>query len=109
MLPLGSQNSRMKRMNSTATAKETRLHIRASASQKALLARAARSRHLNVSQFVLQTCLEAAEKVVQEKEAVSVLRVSATEHDWLMKKLQEPPRDNAALRRALHDAPTWKS
>ncbi len=103
-------------MNAPAPPKVTRLHIRASASQKALLAQAAQARHLNVSQFVLQTCLEAAEKAVQEQkererdaEISSVIRVSAESFDWLMKKLDEPPQDNPALRHLLAEPPRWKS
>ena len=118
---MGAQNGIMvleleeeKTMNSPIATKATRLHIRTSASQKDLLSRAAHSRHLNVSQFVLQTCLEAAEKVVQEKQAqkdmekdMDVVRVSAEHYDWLMQKLEEPPQDNAALRRLLAEAPVW--
>ena len=101
--------------------KDTRLHLRASPSQKELLARAAKTRHLNLTQFVLQACLEAAEKVVREQEVreqevreqearqatQSVIRVSAQHHDWLMQKLDEPPQDNPALRRLLAESPRW--
>lgn len=98
-------------MNSPTAQKDSRLHIRTSPGQKALLAQAAQARHLNVSQFVLQTCLEAAEKVVREKAAqpdfASAIRVSATEYDWLMQKLEEPPQGNAALRRVLTEPTIW--
>ena len=94
-------------MKSNAAQKEERLHIRTSPSQKALLTRAAKRRHLNVSQFVLQTCLEAAEKVVHEEEALTAILVSAEEYDWLMQKLEEPPQDVPNLRRLLNDAPVW--
>ena len=95
--------------------KETRLHLRASPDQKELLARAAKTRHLNLTQFVLQACLEAAEKVVREQEAQQeaqqeaprVIRVSAEHYDWLMQKLDEPPQDNPALRRLLGESPRW--
>lgn len=115
---------------STQTApkdKDTRLHLRASPSQKELLARAAKTRHLNLTQFVLQACLEAAEKVVREQEVreqemhereareqeareatQGVIRVSAQHHDWLMQKLDEPPQDNPALRALLAESPRWK-
>lgn len=105
---------------STQTApkeKDTRLHLRTSPSQKELLARAAKTRHLNLTQFVLQACLEAAEKVVREQEAQeaqceqatqSVIQVSAQHHDWLMQKLDEPPQDNPALRQLLAESPRWK-
>ncbi len=94
-------------MSSSTTVKESRLHIRASSNQKALLSRAAQSRQVKVSQFVLQTSLEAAEKVVREQEAASVIRVSAEHYDWLMKKLEEPPQENLALRQLLAAPPRW--
>lgn len=90
-----------------STIKEKRLHIRASASQKALLERAAKRRHVNVSQFVLQTCLEAAEKAVREEDAQSAIRVSGEEYDWLMEKLAEPPQELPALRRLLEESTVW--
>lgn len=88
-------------------AKAERLHIRASPSQKDLLTRAAQRRHLNVSQFVLQTCLEAAAQVVREEETLATIRVSAAEFDWLMARLEEPPQEVPALRRLLAEAPVW--
>lgn len=94
-------------MSSETTTKEKRLHIRASASQKALLERAAKRRHVNVSQFVLQTCLEAAEKAVREEEAPGVIRVSAAEYDWLMQKLAEPPQEISELRHLLEESAVW--
>lgn len=90
-----------------ATPKEDRLSIRANTQQKELLARAAQARHLKVSQFVLQTCLEAAEKVVREQEAERTIIVSAEEYAWLLQKLEEPPQDNPALRRLLQQKPVW--
>ena len=101
-------------MNLPTHTKATRLHIRTSASQKELLAQAAQTRHLNVSQFVLQTCLEAAEKTLQEQkerdaEIPGAIRVSADHFDWLMKKLEEPPQENPALRHLFAESPRWKS
>ncbi len=92
--------------------KEERLHIRTSPTQKALLTRAAKRRHLNVSQFVLQTCLEAAEKVVREEEALNTktlttILVSAEQYDWLLQKLEEPPQELPELRRLLSETPVW--
>ena len=50
--------------NLITTQKETRLSIRASEPEKAILAQAARARHLNISQFVLQASLDAAQAVL---------------------------------------------
>ncbi len=95
--------------NTAQKQKEERLHIRTSPTQKALLTRAAKRRHLNVSQFVLQTCLEAAEKVMREEEALTTILVSAEQYDWLLQKLEEPPQELPELRRLLGETPVWKS
>jgi len=54
-------------------------------------------------------CPEAAGKVVQEEEALTTIRVSAEEYDWLMEKLEEPPQDLPDLRRLLAEAPVWNA
>ena len=86
--------------------KQDRLHIRTLPRQKELLARAAKARHLNVSQFVLQTSLEAAEKVIREEE-VEVIKLNTADFDILMRKLEEPPQDKPTLRRLLTESPVW--
>ena len=91
-------------MSSQAALKEERLHIRTSPSQKALLARAAQRRHLNVSQFVLQVSLSEAERILKEETTIAV---SAEEYEWLMEKLEEPPQEVPNLRRLLAEAPVW--
>ena len=66
------------------------LNIRTSALQKQKLAEAARIQNLNMSQFVLNKSLEAAEQVIADQ---TIIRVSAEEYDWLVAKMEEPPRD----------------
>lgn len=75
--------------------KAAQLNIRASATQKAKLAEAARLQNMNVSQFVLSKSLDAAEAVIADQRLV---RVGKEEYDWLMAKLEEPPQDIPALR-----------
>ena len=87
--------------------KAARLHIRASSEQKELLARAARARHVNVSQFVLQTCLEAAQNIVGEQAASETVSIGAQEYDWLMRKLEEPPQELPELRALLREPTEW--
>jgi uncharacterized protein (DUF1778 family) len=77
------------------TQKAEQLNIRASASQKAKLAEAARLQNMNVSQFVLSKSLDAAEQVIADQR---LIRVSKAEYDWLVAKLEEPPQDIPALR-----------
>lgn len=83
---------------------EDRLSIRANASQKSTLRRAAEARHMNVSQFVLQASLQAATQVLAEE---SQIVVSAEEYGWLAKLMDEPPRDRPKLRAALSEKPVW--
>lgn len=75
--------------------KAEQLNIRASAAQKAKLAEAAHLQNMNVSQFVLNRSLDAAEEIIADQR---LIRVSKEEYDWLVAKLDEPPRDIPALR-----------
>ena len=83
---------------------EDRLSIRASASQKTTLRRAAEAQHLNVSQFVLQTSLQAATRILEEEARIVV---SAEEYNWLIKLMDEPQRDLPRLRELLSKKPVW--
>jgi uncharacterized protein (DUF1778 family) len=78
-----------------STQKAEQLNIRASAAQKAKLAEAARLQNMNVSQFVLSKSLDAAEEVIADQR---LIRVSKQEYDWLLAKLEEPPREIAELK-----------
>jgi uncharacterized protein (DUF1778 family) len=86
----------------TAQKPEDRLSIRANASQKTTLRRAADARHMNVSQFVLQISLQAAEKILEEETKVVV---SAEEYDWLCQLMDAPPRDLPELRALMSEKP----
>ncbi|MDX2066710.1 MAG: DUF1778 domain-containing protein [Fimbriimonadaceae bacterium] len=79
----------------SSTQKAQQLNIRASASQKAKLAEAARLQNMNVSQFVLSKSLDAAEEVIADQR---LIRVSKAEYDWLLEKLEEPAQEIPALR-----------
>ncbi len=61
-------------LKSAKKLKETRLSIRISDPEKFILKEAARARHTNISQFVLQASLDAAHAVLMEK---SEFRLSA--------------------------------
>jgi len=89
---------------SSALKPEDRLSIRASASQKSTLRRAAESRHMNVSQFVLQASLSEAERILDEE---TRLVVSPEEYAWLCKLMDEPPRDLPELRELVRQKPVW--
>ena len=84
-----------KRLDMQTIQKAEQLNIRASAEQKAKLAEAARIQNMNVSQFVLRKSLDAAEEVIAHQRLIIV---SKEEHDWLLAKLEEPPKEIPALR-----------
>ena len=85
-------------MSKTADIKEDRLQVRLDAESKSMLQRAASYRHKTVSQFVLATALEEAEKVIRENEVVTLSRP-----DWKIfyDALTNPPAPNPALRKAF--------
>ena len=78
-----------------ADTKNTQLNIRTSRDQKARLTEAARLRNVSVSQFVLDESLQAADEILAEE---NLIRLSAEEYAWLMKRLEEPPREIPELR-----------
>jgi uncharacterized protein (DUF1778 family) len=85
-------------MPRTADIKDDRLQVRLDAESKSVLQRAASYRHKTVSQFVLATALEEAEKVIRENEVVTL-----SGPDWKIfyDALTNPPAPNAALRKAF--------
>ncbi|MEX2616821.1 MAG: DUF1778 domain-containing protein [Alphaproteobacteria bacterium] len=85
-------------MPRAAEAKDDRLQVRLDAGSKSVLQRAAGYRHKTVSQFVLATALEEAEKVIRENEIVTL-----SGPDWKVfyDALTSPPAPNAALRKAF--------
>jgi uncharacterized protein (DUF1778 family) len=90
--------------SSPAEKPENRLSIRATQKQKSILRRAAELHHMNVSQFVLQTSLDAAERLIREE---STIFVAAEDFDWLCRVMDEPACDLPRLREALAQKPVW--
>ncbi|MCE2767001.1 MAG: DUF1778 domain-containing protein [Fimbriimonadaceae bacterium] len=89
-----------------ATQKLEQLNIRASSDQKAKLAEAAKLQNMNLSQFVLNKSLDAAEEVIADQR---LIRVSKPEYDWLVSKLEEPPRDIPELRELFSKPSVFES
>jgi uncharacterized protein (DUF1778 family) len=85
-------------MPKTVEIKDDRLQVRLDAVSKSVLQRAANYRRKTVSQFVLATALEEAEKVIRENEVVSL---SGADWKIFFDALINPPTPNAALRRAF--------
>lgn len=88
------------------TAMKSRLNIGVSSAQKAKLAEAAMLQNIKVSQFVLNSSLDAAEQVIAEQ---GIIRESKPEYDWLMAELDKPPCDIPALRKLLNEPSIFES
>jgi uncharacterized protein (DUF1778 family) len=85
-------------MSRAAETKDDRLQVRLDAESKSVLQRAASYRHKTVSQFVLATALEEAERVIRENEIVTL---SGSDWKLFYDALTNPPAPNPALRKAF--------
>ena len=77
-----------------AAQKETRLSIRASESEKSILAQAARARHINTSQFVLQASLDAAHAILVDQ---TEFKLPLEQWEVFCTRLDEPATSIPAL------------
>lgn len=75
-----------------------RINLRVRTEQKAMLLRAAAVRNMDLTDFVLQSALHEAERVIEEAE-----RITLSERDSLtvLKLLEKPPPPNARLRKVF--------
>jgi uncharacterized protein (DUF1778 family) len=80
--------------------KETRLSIRATEPEKALLARAARVRHMNTSQFVLQASLDAAQSILDVE---TDFRLPPEQWRAFCETLDAPPKVIPAIRELFQE------
>lgn len=82
-----------------------RMNLRILPEQKATLVRAAALRSTDLTDFVLQSALREAKRVIEAAE-----RITLSEWDSLMvlKLLQAPPVPNARLRKAIASLPKGK-
>lgn len=80
--------------------KDQRVQLRLDEHAKRVLRRAARHRQTSLSQFVLGTALEEAERVIREHEVETL-----SDGDWqrFMAALDDPPGPNDRLRAAFAD------
>ncbi len=80
--------------------KEKRLYIRASEPEKTLLAQAAQARHMNTSQFVLQTSLDAAQTLLANQ---TTFKLSPEQWEAFCERLDAPPRAIPELQRLFSE------
>lgn len=89
----------------TVTSNEPRLSIRVSEQDKTVLALAARTRHTNISQFVLQASLDAAHAVLADQ---TEFRLSPEKWQEFCEILDAPPRELPALRKLFSEPERFK-
>ena len=89
-------------MSKTSTMpKESRLSIRASEPEKAILAQAAQARRMNTSQFVLQASLDAAHAVLVDQ---TEFRLPPAQWEAFCERLDAPTKTIPALRQLFSEA-----
>ena len=74
---------------SQLAAREKRLTIRATEPEKELLAQAAKARHTNVSRFILEASLDAANAVLVDQ---TEYRLPPEQWESFCHRLDDPPR-----------------
>lgn len=88
----------MAKTATTATAKRERLEARVSPEQKALIERAARLEGRSVTDFLVRSAQQEAERVIREHE---VMVLSPRDSVAFVQALLDPPPPNEALRAAF--------
>jgi len=79
-----------------------RMNLRIAPEAKAKLLRAAALRNTDLTSFVTQSAIREAEAVIEEAET---LRVSRSDYMRIMELLENPPRPNARLQKAIATLP----
>jgi len=88
----------MKMVAVTRKAREERLSIRITEERKDLIARAAKKEHKNISDFVVENALSAAESIVYDD---ANFELDKKRRDSFVAALDAPPRSIPALRELL--------
>ncbi len=88
----------MRNASSSPHTKTQRIDIRATSKIKHTLMQAAELSGVSVSQFLLIAACEKAENIIQTQEN---LRLTNLERDRLLKLLENPPKPNAKLKKAM--------
>ncbi len=84
-------------------AKETRLSVRISPAQKAIIARAARMCHTTLTEFVIDNAVQAASQLLDEE---THIRMTPEEFEHFCSALDAPPAKNLKAMRKLLDQPS---
>lgn len=79
-----------------------RMHLRVRPDVKARLVRAASLRNTDLTSFVTETALREADSVIA---AAEVMRLSERDYARVLSLLENPPKPNAKLRKAIAALP----
>ena len=80
--------------------KEKRLTVRATVPEQELLAQAAKARHINVSRFMLEASLDAANAVLVDQ---TEYRLPPEQWDAFCRRLDDPPKTIPALQQMFRE------
>lgn len=89
------------RHDTNSPQRESRLSIRASQPDKTLLEQAARARRMNMSQFVLETSLDAARTILADQ---TEFRLPPEQWEAFCQRLDAPPQAIPALCQLFSEA-----
>lgn len=78
----------------TSSPRSSRLGLRATPEQEAVLRRAAEAAHKSLTDFVLDAACQAAEQTLLDQR---LFMVSGSQYQALLDLLEQPERDNAGL------------
>lgn len=78
-----------------------RITARLSAEKQEILQLAADLSGSTLNQFIVQSALRAAEQVIEQEEVIRSIRLTVDESRRFFALLDEPPKPNEALRRAM--------
>jgi uncharacterized protein (DUF1778 family) len=78
-----------------------RITARLSAEKQAVLQLAADLSGSTLNQFIVQSALQAAERVIEQEEVIRSIQLTVEESKRFFALLDEPPKPNEALQRAM--------
>jgi uncharacterized protein (DUF1778 family) len=92
-------------MGETAQPRSERVDLRMTPAAKRTLQRAAAIRNKTLTEFLLDTGLNAAHDALADRR---VFQLDAKRWNAFMQALSQPPKDNPRLRKLLARKPAWK-
>jgi len=90
--------------NGTATTRSSRLGLRATPEQEAVLRRAAEVAHKSLTDFILDAAYLAAEQTLLDQR---LFMVSGSQYQALLNMLDRPETDNPGLADLFSRQPVW--